>query len=128
MVIQAMCQAPTALVETQVSNSHKWYNIIDFMVKIATITPYQIRKIYCIYRSKAVLLLCIIYVFSVMCLLCLVRVCLFVPIGHLLGKGSPLSSRLWCLTVSSDYLSNMYGYFRAAHDLTSWPSGKRVRL
>ena len=29
-----------------------------------------------------------------------VRVCLFAPCGHLLGKGWPLSSRLWCITVS----------------------------
>ena len=29
-----------------------------------------------------------------------VRVGLFVPCGHLLGKGWPLGSRLWCLTVS----------------------------
>ena len=31
-----------------------------------------------------------------------VRVCLYVPCGHLLemGKGLPLGSRLWCLTVS----------------------------
>ena len=29
-----------------------------------------------------------------------VRVCLYVPCGHLLGKGWPLGSRLWCLTVS----------------------------
>ena len=28
-----------------------------------------------------------------------VRVCLFVSCGHLLGKGWPLCSRLWCLTV-----------------------------
>ena len=27
-------------------------------------------------------------------------VCLFVPCGHLLGKGGPLGSRLWCITVS----------------------------
>ena len=27
-------------------------------------------------------------------------VCLYVPCGHLLGKGWPLGSRLWCLTVS----------------------------
>ena len=40
---------------------------------------------------------------SVLCLLCLcafVCVCLNVPCGHLLGKGWPLGSRLWCLTVS----------------------------
>ena len=29
-----------------------------------------------------------------------VCVCLFVTCGHLLGKGWPLGSRLWCLTVS----------------------------
>ena len=29
-----------------------------------------------------------------------VRVCLYVPCGHLLGKGWPLGSGLWCLTVS----------------------------
>ena len=28
------------------------------------------------------------------------RVYLFVPCGHLLGKGRPLGSRLWCITVS----------------------------
>ena len=28
-----------------------------------------------------------------------VRVSLYVPCGHLLGKGWPLGSRLWCLTV-----------------------------
>ena len=34
---------------------------------------------------------------SVLCLLCFVRVCLYVLRGHLLGKGWPLGSRLWCL-------------------------------
>ena len=39
-------------------------------------------------RSKAVLLLWIFYVFcSVLCLLCFVRVCLYVLRGPLLGKG-----------------------------------------
>ena len=36
-----------------------------------------------------------------------VRVCLFVPCCHLLGKGWPLGSRLWCLTVSLS-LSHWY--------------------
>ena len=36
-----------------------------------------------------------------------VRVCLFVPCGHLLGKDWPLGSRLWCLTVSLS-LSHWY--------------------
>ena len=34
---------------------------------------------------------------SVLCLLCFVRICLYVLCGHLLGKGWPLGSRLWCL-------------------------------
>ena len=36
-------------------------------------------------------LCCVCYAF--------VHVCLYVPRGHLLGKGWPLGSRLWCLTV-----------------------------
>ena len=39
-------------------------------------------------------LLCFCYV---LCLLCFVCVCLYVLCGHLLGKGWPLGSRLWCL-------------------------------
>ena len=43
-------------------------------------------------RSKAVLLLWIFYVFlSCVCYAC-VRICLYVPCGHLLGKGWPLGS------------------------------------
>ena len=34
-------------------------------------------------------------------------VCLYVPCGQLLGKGWPLGSRLWCLTVSLS-LSHWY--------------------
>ena len=36
------------------------------------------------------------------CIVCyaFVRVCLLMPCGHLLGKGRPLGSRLWCLIVS----------------------------
>ena len=36
-----------------------------------------------------------------------VRVCLYVPCGHLLGKGIPLFSRLSCLTLSLS-LSHWY--------------------
>ena len=38
--------------------------------------------------------------FSILCLLAFVRVCLFVPCGHLLGKGLLLCTHLWRLTVS----------------------------
>ena len=49
-------------------------------------------------RSKAVLLLWIFYVFVLSCVCYVfVRVCLYVLWGHLLGKGWPLGSRLWCL-------------------------------
>ena len=49
-------------------------------------------------RSKAVLLLWIFYVFVLSCFCYVfVRVCLYVLCGHLLGKGWPLGSRLWCL-------------------------------
>ena len=40
-------------------------------------------------HSRRVVLSCVCYVF--------VRVCLYVLCGHLLGKGWPLGSRLWCL-------------------------------
>ena len=36
-----------------------------------------------------------------------VSVCLYEPCGHLLGKGLPLGSRLWYLTVSLS-LSHWY--------------------
>ena len=51
-------------------------------------------------RSKAVLLLWIFYVFVSCVCYAFVSVCLYVPCGHLLGKGWPFGSRLWCLTVS----------------------------
>ena len=51
-------------------------------------------------RSKAVLLLWIFRVFLSCVYYAFVCVCLYVPCGHLLGKGCPLGSRLWCLTVS----------------------------
>ena len=59
-------------------------------------------------RSKAVLLLWIICVFVLSCVCYVfVRVCLYVLCGHLLGKGWPLGSRLWCLSVSLS-LSHWY--------------------
>ena len=50
------------------------------------------------WASKAVLLLWIIYVIYVLCSSCF-RVCALLPCGHLLGKGWPLGSCLWCLIV-----------------------------
>ena len=49
-------------------------------------------------RFKAVLLLWIFYVFVLSCVCnVFVRVYLYVLCGHLLGKGWPLGSHLWCL-------------------------------
>ena len=46
--------------------------------------------------------------FFLYCVCCaFVSVCLYVPCGHLLGKGWPLGSRLWCLTVGLS-LSHWY--------------------
>ena len=59
-------------------------------------------------RCKALLLLWIFYVFVLSCVCYVfVHVCLYVLCGHLLGKGWPLGSRLWCLTVSLS-LSHWY--------------------
>ena len=58
--------------------------------------------------SKAVLLLWIFYVFILSCVCYVfVHVCLYVLCGHLLGKGWPICSRLWCLSVSLS-LSHWY--------------------
>ena len=46
---------------------------------------------------------------SVLCLLCFVRVCLYVLCGHLLGKGWPLGSRLWCLLWVCHFLIGILG-------------------
>ena len=58
-------------------------------------------------RSMAVLLLWIICVFLLCVCYAFVRVCLFVPCGHLLGKGRLIDSCLRCPTVSL-YLSKWY--------------------
>ena len=58
-------------------------------------------------HSKAVLLLWIFYVFLSCVFYAFVCVFLRVPCGHLLGKGWPFGSRLWCLTVSL-LLSHLY--------------------
>ena len=59
-------------------------------------------------RSKAFFLLWIFYVFFLSCVCyAFVSVCLYVPCGHLLGKGWTLGSRVWCPTVSLS-LSHWY--------------------
>ena len=48
-----------------------------------------------------------IYVISVLFCYAFMHVCLLMPCGHLLGKGWPLGSRLWCLIVTLS-LSHWY--------------------
>ena len=60
--------------------------------------------------SKAVLLLWIFYVFVLSCVCYVfVRVCLYLLCGHLLGKGWPLGSRLWCLLWVCDFPIGILG-------------------
>ena len=42
----------------------------------------------------------IIYVISVLFCYPFMHVCLLMPCDHLMGKGLPLGSRLWCLIVT----------------------------
>ena len=66
------------------------------------------------FEAHLCFLSCVCYAFV------LVRVCLFVPCGHLLGKGWPLVSRLWCLTVSLS-LSHWYPWSGVILDyIDSW--------
>ena len=62
-------------------------------------------------RSKAVLFCGSFMFFSALRLLCFRACLLYVPCGHLLGKGWTIGSRLWCLTVSLS-LSHWYFWVR----------------
>ena len=54
-----------------------------------------------VYKFYGFVLSCVCYVF--------VRVCLYVLCGHLLGKGWPLGSRLWCLLWVCHFLIGILG-------------------
>ena len=51
-----------------------------------------------------------------------VRVCLYVPCGHLLGKGWPLGSCLRCLTVSLSHSLQYPGSGVVLDCIDSWPT------
>ena len=76
-------------------------NLLSYTQQYLIMDVITLRYLLCkplVYRSKAVLLLWIFYVFVLSCVCYVfVRVCLYVLCGHLLGKGWPLGSRLWCL-------------------------------
>ena len=78
----------------------KWSDKFQGMISLKTL-----RQSVC---SKNKPLLWIFYVFVLSCVCSVfVHVCLYVLCGHLLGKGWPLGSRLWCLTVNLS-LSHLY--------------------
>ena len=56
------------------------------------LTEMTVPRRYFFCGSFILFLSCVCYAF--------VRVCSLMPCGHLLGKGWPLGSRLWCLIVS----------------------------
>ena len=57
-------------------------------------------KIFCWHFQGGTSFVDILWVFFLSCVCYVfVRVCFYVFCGHLLGKGLPLGSRLWCLTV-----------------------------
>ena len=70
----------------------------ELRVRLVPLNRFKPSSKYFTDRSKAVLLLWIFYVIVLSCVCYVfVCVCLYVLCGHLLGKGWPLGSRLWCL-------------------------------
>ena len=59
----------------------------------------EANDLHCVANLDSRGMVCRIYV-SCVCY-AFVSICLYVPCGHLLGKGWPLGSGLWCPTVSS---------------------------
>ena len=71
----------------------------------------ELKPMSIIYLTRGMSLVCIGFLSCVCC--AFVPVCLLVPCGHLLGKGWPLGSRLYWLTVSLLLLlSHWYPGFR----------------
>ena len=56
------------------------------------VDPSTVNSRYFFCGSFMIFLSCVCYAF--------VHFCLYVPCGHLLGKGQPLGSRFWCLALS----------------------------
>ena len=67
------------------------------MTKVKALSMWKILCLSCSNSTKRGFFWWIIYVISVLFLLCLRVRLFFMPCGHLLGKGWLLGSRLWCL-------------------------------
>ena len=71
--------------------------LIHILTKVedgAPLNRFKPSRKYLTDRSKAVLLLWIIYVISVLFCYAFMHFCLLMPCGHLLGNGCPLGFRL----------------------------------
>ena len=77
----------------------------------------QTNKPTCIFINKTRLHLC----FSVLFCYAFMYVCLLMPCGHLLGKGWPLGTRLWCLLWFCYFAIWYPGTGVALHCIDSWP-------
>ena len=90
------------------SNTYESWSTSELRLRLAPLNWLKPSRKYFTDRSKAVLLMWIFYIFfSVLCLLCLCARLFICALCHLLGKGWPLGSCLWCLTVSLS-LSHWY--------------------
>ena len=71
--------------------------IVHFMQFLHTSCDWMQWQLWIYWKGKLASFVDLLCFCSVLCLLCFVHVCLYVLCGHLLGKGWPLGSRLWCL-------------------------------
>ena len=73
----------------------------EIRVRLAPLNRFKPSSIIFYWPFQGGTFLWIFYVFVLSCVCYVfVHVCLYVLRGNLLGKGWPLGSRLWCLTVS----------------------------
>ena len=79
-------------------NIYVAWSTSELRVRLAPLNLFKPSSKTFYWPFQAVLLLWIFHVFVLSCVCYVfVRVCLYVLWGHLLGKGWPLGSRLWCL-------------------------------
>ena len=99
--------------------SHAIFVTLDKISHVISATLGHLYVKYLTDRSKAVLFCGFFMLFLSCGCYAFVRVC-YVPCGHLLGKGWPLGSRLWCLTVRLSF-SHWYPVSGAVLDcIDSW--------
>ena len=102
-------------------NNHVSWSISELRVRLARCeTGLSPPVNYFTDRSKAMLLLWIFMLFLSCFCYAFVCVCLLMPWGHLLGKGWPLGSLLWCLIVKLSLSSWYLGSGVVLDCIDSW--------